>query len=137
MVSIAMGLLASMGHGYRPQGRTDMRYLILVGAFALLVLSPLTASAQQKAVQTPTIPPTIEGVPTNKVLAIGVGVLAGAVVGDVLIGSDIIAVLGGAAGGFIAAWWYENSNGSATKAAMREPAGAPMLARAERLALAR
>jgi hypothetical protein len=114
----------------------DMRNLVVVGAFALLLLSPLTAAAQTKPVQTPALPPTIEGVPTNKVLAIGAGVLAGAVAAEALVGGELVAVIGGAAGGLIGAWWYENSNGSPTKATMREPMGAPMLARVEHLALA-
>jgi hypothetical protein len=114
-----------------------MRNLILVGALALLVLSPLTAAAQQTPAPAPVIPPTIEGVPTAKVLAIGVGVLAGAVVVEVIAGGDVAAVVGGAAGGLLAAWWYDNSSGNLTRATMREPAGAPALARAEHLAMAR
>ena len=115
-----------------------MRNLFLVGAFALLVLSPLTAAAQQKAaVPTPTLPPTIEGVPTAKVLAIGVGAVAGAVVVEAIAGGEVFAVIGGAAGGLIAAWWYDSSNGNLTRASLREPAGMPVPARAERLATAR
>jgi hypothetical protein len=115
-----------------------MRNLMLVGAFALLLLSPLTAAAQQKAAPAaPAVPSTIEGVPTSKVLAIGLGVLAGAVVVEALTGGEVIALVGGAAGGLLAAWWYDHSNGGSTRAAMREPAGAPALASAERLALAR
>jgi hypothetical protein len=115
-----------------------MRNLILVGAFALLLLSPLTAAAQQKAAPAaPAIPPTIEGVPTAKVLAIGVGVLAGAVAVEAIVGGEVVAVVGGVAGGLLAAWWYDHSNGGTARAALREPAGAPALARAERLALAR
>ncbi len=116
-----------------------MRNLMLVGAFALLLLSPLTASAQQRAAPAPApaIPSTIEGVPIAKVLAIAIGVLAGAVAVEAIAGGEVVAVVGGAAGGLLAAWWYDHSNGGSARAAMREPAGAPALARAERLALAR
>jgi hypothetical protein len=115
-----------------------MRNLLLVGAFALLVLSPLTAAAQQKSsVPTPTLPSTIEGVPTAKVLTIGVGVLAGAVVLEAIAGGEVFAVIGGAAGGLIGAWWYDSSNGNLTRASLREPTGLPKLARAEPLATAR
>jgi hypothetical protein len=124
--------------GKRLTGRTSMRNLFLVGAFALLVLSPLTAAAQQKpAVPTPSLPPTIEGVPTAKILVIGAGVLAGAVVVEAIAGGEVFAVIGGAAGGLIGAWWYDSANGSLTHASLREPAGLPEAAHAQRLATAR
>jgi hypothetical protein len=123
-----------------------MRNLVLVGALALLVLSPLAAAAQQKPsaqapapaqASTSTLPPTIEGVPTAKVLVVGAGILAGAVVIEAIAGGEVFAVIGGAAGGLLGAWWYDSANGNLTRASLREPAGLPQLARAERLATAR
>jgi hypothetical protein len=116
----------------------EMRNLILVGALALLVLSPLTAAAQQRAAPAaPAIPSTIEGVATAKVLAIGIGVVLGAVATEALVAGEGVILVGGVAGGLIAAWWYENANSVSGRAAIRQPAAAPALAHAERLALAR
>jgi len=114
-----------------------MRNLILVGAFALLVLSPLTAAAQQKP--TPPTAPTAatEPVPSAKVLAIGIGALLGAVAGQAIVAGEGVTLIGGAAGGLLAAWWYDNSSGGSTRAAMHAAAPVPELASAERLTLAR
>ena len=112
-----------------------MRNLILVGALALSVLSPVTAAAQQKAA--PAIPATIEGVSTAKVIAIGLGAILGAAATEALVAGEGVALVGGIAGGLVAAWWYDNSNGGPARAALRQPAAAPGLAQAERLALAR
>ena len=109
-----------------------MRNLILVGAFALLVLSPLTALAQQKPAA-----PTVEPAPSAKVLAIGIGALLGAVAGQAIVAGEAVTLIGGAAGGLLAAWWYENSTSGATRAAMRTTVPVPELASAERLTLAR
>jgi hypothetical protein len=115
----------------------EMRNLILAGALALVVLSPLTAAAQQRAAPAPGAPTTIEGVASAKVLAIGFGALLGAVAAQALVAGEGVTLVGGAAGGLLAAWWYDNSNGGATRAAMRGTGASPALARAERLALAR
>jgi uncharacterized membrane protein YebE (DUF533 family) len=115
-----------------------MRNLILVGALALLLLSPLTATAQQRAAPAPAAPaPTIEGLTSTKVLTIGAGALLGVVVAQAIVAGEGLTLVGAAAGGVLAAWWYDNSGGGATRAAMRAQTGAPALARAERLALAR
>ena len=115
-----------------------MRNLVLVGALALLVLSPLTAAAQQRAAPatpTPVAQTTIEGFPLDKLLAIGVGALVVAAAAEAIIGGQVVALIGGVAGGLVGASWYDN--GGSVRLAMREPAGAPTLARAERLELAR
>jgi high-affinity Fe2+/Pb2+ permease len=112
-----------------------MRNLILVGALALLLLSPLTAAAQQRTA--PAVPSTTEGVSTAKVVAIGVGALLGSVVAQTFIIGEGVGLVGAAAGGLLAWWWYDNSSGGTNRAAMREPIGAPSLANAERLAMAR
>ena len=118
-----------------------MRNLMLVGAFALLVLSPLTAAAQQRPAPTPSAPPTAsaaaEAVPSAKVLAIGIGALLGAVAGQAIVAGEGVTLVGGAAGGLIAAWWYDNSSAGPSRAAMHAEAAGPELASAERLALAR
>jgi len=117
-----------------------MRNLMLVGAFALLVLSPLTAAAQQKPAPSPGTPPTAgvaEAVPSAKVLAIGIGALLGAVAGQAIVAGEGVTLIGGAAGGLLAAWWYENSNGGPTRAAMHAEGAALELVGTERLALAR
>ncbi len=114
-----------------------MRNLILAGALALLVLSPLTAAAQQRVAPAPPAQATAEGVSSSKVLAIGIGALLGVVAGQAIVTGDGVILVSGAAGGLLAAWWYEVGNGGPTRAAMREHAGAPELARAERLASAR
>lgn len=113
-----------------------MRNLILVGALALLVLAPLPAAAQQRAAPAPA-PTAIEGVSSAKVLAIGFGAILGAVAANALVVGEGVTLIGGIAGGLAASWWYDNSSGGATRAAMRERIGEPSLARAERLALAR
>src|SRR6266567_6092120 len=77
----------------RPDGDIDMRNLILVGAFALLILSPLTALAQQKPAA-----PTVEPAPSAKVLAIGIGALLGAVAGQAIVAGEAVTLIGGAAG---------------------------------------
>ena len=119
-----------------------MRNLIIVGALALLVLSPLPAAAQQRAAPAPAPAApapqaAVEGVSSAKVLAIGIGALLGAVAAQAIVAGEGITLVGGAAGGLLAAWWYEVASSGPTRAAMREPAGAPFLARTERLALAR
>jgi hypothetical protein len=116
-----------------------MRNLILAGALALLFLSPLTAAAQQRAAPAPAAPaPTIiEGMSSSKVLTIGAGALLGVVAAQAIVAGEGLTLVGAAAGGLVAAWWYDNSGGGATRAAMHAQTGAPALARAERLALAR
>ena len=124
-----------------------MRNLIIIGALALLALSPLQAAAQQRAAPAAAPAPAapaapapqsaIEGVTSAKVLSIGIGALLGAVAAQAIVAGEGITLVGGAAGGLLAAWWYEVASSGPTRAAMREPAGAPFLARTERLALAR
>lgn len=114
-----------------------MRNLILAAALALVVLSPLTAAAQQRSAPSPAAPATIEGVSSAKVLAIGFGAILGAVAANALVVGEGVTLIGGIAGGVAASWWYDNSSSSATRAAMRERTGGPAMANAERLAMAR
>ena len=115
-----------------------MRNVILVGAFALLVLSPLTAVAQQKAAPAP--PPPLaaaESVTSAKVLAIGIGALLGAVAAQAIVAGEGVTLVGGAAGGLLASWWYDNPGSGPIRAPMHARAEGPEPARGERLALAR
>jgi uncharacterized membrane protein YebE (DUF533 family) len=117
-----------------------MRNLVLAGAFALLVLSPLTAAAQQRPGPgpAPVAPPAAaEGVSTAKMLSIGIGALLGAVAAQAIVAGEGVTMVGGVGGGLLAAWWYENSNSGPTRAAMHARAEVPEGARAERLAMAR
>ncbi len=115
-----------------------MRNLILVGALALLVLSPLTAAAQPKAAPAPAPAfPQAAGVSSSKVLTIGIGALLGAIAANALVAGEGVTLVGGAAGGVLAAWWYDNQDAGPTRAAMHaraeglEQAGGVRLASAE------
>jgi hypothetical protein len=111
-----------------------MRNLILVCAFALLLLSPLTAAAQQRAASAP--PPPAAGVSSSKVLAIGIGALLGAVAANAIVAGEGVTLVGGAAGGLLAAWWYDNPGTGPTRAAMHAQAEGSELASGVRLASA-
>src|SRR5712691_7131414 len=94
------------------RGDYRMRNLILVGALALLVLSPLTAAAQQRAAPAPVAPaPTNEGISSSKILAIGAGAILGVVAAQAIVAGEGLTLVGGVAGGVLAAWWYDNSGG--------------------------
>lgn len=112
-----------------------MRNLILGAVLVLLAIAPLPAAAQQKPIQAPVA--TVEGISTAKVLAIGIGAVLGAVAADAVIAGDGVALLGGALGGVLAAWWYEGASGGASRAALRQPVGTPVPVNAEQLAMSR
>jgi energy-converting hydrogenase Eha subunit A len=112
-----------------------MRNLILVAALVLFAVAPMPAAAQQKPIQA--LPATVEGIPTAKIVAIGLGAVFGAVVADAVIAGDGVALLGGALGGVLAAWWYEGASAGASRAALRQPIGTPVPVSAEQLALSR
>jgi hypothetical protein len=115
-----------------------MRNLMLAVVLALLTLTPFTASAQQRPAQAPTAPAlTIEGISSAKILAIGIGAVLGVVAAEAVLAGDTVGLLGGVAGGILAAWWYDSASGGPSRAALRQPAVAPIPARAESLALAR
>jgi hypothetical protein len=115
-----------------------MRTLILAAVLMLSVLMPFTASAQQKPVQAPSAPSlSVEGISSAKILAIGIGAVLGVVAAEAVLAGDTVGLLGGVAGGILAAWWYDSASGSPSRAALRQPAVAPIPARAESLALAR
>jgi hypothetical protein len=108
--------------------------LFFIVALAFLVLPALDASAQQKTPAPPAqAQPADNGLTTERLTAIGVGVLAGVVLGEVIGGSEILKLVGGVAGGYVGAWWYD-SNDSRTRAGLRQPTVAAW--RPERLAFA-
>ena len=114
-----------------------MRKLLLVAALALLVVPPSLANAQQRTPPAPPVRPNLEEVSSAKVLAIGIGALLGAVAGQAIVAGDGITLVGGAAGGLLAAWWYDGAAVGPTRASLHERADWPVPAGGERLALVR
>ncbi|MBI1774067.1 MAG: hypothetical protein HYR63_01845 [Proteobacteria bacterium] len=110
-----------------------MQKFILIAVFALFGLLPFAASAQQRgpapAQQAPA--QVAEGVNLNKAIAIGVGVVVGAVVLESLAVGDAMVLVGGVAGGLIGAWWYDNAGDSLTRTAIRQPAAMTIAFRTE------
>ncbi len=103
-----------------------MRKVAILAMLALFGLLPFAASAQQRA-PTPTPAPQAQGqmmdsVNVNKVLAIGAGVVIGAVVLETLAVGDAMVLVGGVAGGLIGAWWYDNGGDPLTRMAIRPAA---------------
>jgi hypothetical protein len=115
-----------------------MRNLMLAVVLVLSALVPLSASAQQKPVQAPSAPTlSVEGLSSAKILAIGIGAVLGVVAAEAVLAGDTVGLLGGVAGGVLAAWWYDSASGSPSRAALRQPAVSPIPARDEHFALAR
>jgi hypothetical protein len=115
-----------------------MRNFVLAVMLVLLALMPFTASAQQRPAQAPSAPAlTIEGISSAKILAIGIGAVLGVVAAEAVLAGDTVGLLGGVAGGVLAAWWYDSASTGPSRAALRQPVIAPIPARAESLALAR
>jgi hypothetical protein len=87
-----------------------MRNIALLAMLVLFGLMPFAASAQQRA---PAAPPAqaqaADSVNYNKILAIGAGVVVGAVVFESVAVGDAMVLVGGVAGGLLGAWWYENA----------------------------
>jgi len=115
-----------------------MRNLMLAVVLVLAALVPLPASAQQRPAQAPSAPTiSVEGISSAKILAIGIGAVLGVVAAEAVLPGDTDGLLGGVAGGILAAWWYDSASGGPSRAALRQPAVAPIPARVEHLALAR
>src|SRR5437763_17019825 len=91
-----------------------VRRLVIGVALALLVLLPVTASAQPKPPASPTPPAQTqaasEGPGLDKIVAIGVGVLVGVLAGEALGGADALTLLAGVTGDNVGAWWYDSRN---------------------------
>jgi hypothetical protein len=95
-----------------------MRKLAFIAVLLLVGMLPLAASAQQGAPAV-TVKPGEMSVNVGKVVAIGVGVVLGAVVAEAIFIGDAAAVAGGIVGGFLGAWWYDNHGDSVTRVAIR------------------
>lgn len=85
-----------------------MQKILLTGMLAAALLVPAAAYAQ-----TTSISPTPDAktdrtlvIQSAQVLAIGAGVIVGAVVAEALISTRIALLVGGVAGGYLANIWY-------------------------------
>jgi hypothetical protein len=112
------------------------RRLLIGVALALLVLLPVTASAQPK----PPAPPAqtqvaVDGLPLDKIVAIGVGVLAGVLAAEAIGGADALTLIAGVAGGYVGSWWYDS--GANVRASLRQPTAVAAAWQPSELALAR
>jgi hypothetical protein len=113
-----------------------MRRLLLGIAMAVCFLMPFTVSAQQASPPSQA-QPALEGSNTGKLVAIGVGVIAGVAVAETLGVVDTASLLGGVVGGYLAAWWYDSSSeGGRMRSNMRQPTAASAMWRPSQLALA-
>src|SRR5690348_4746312 len=101
-----------------------MRKLAFVLAVLLVGIMPFAASAQQTPPRPPAAPQQVaEGVTVGKLLTIAAGVVLGAVVLDAIAFGDAAVIVGGVAGGFLGAWWYDNGGSDAlTRTGIRQAA---------------
>ena len=103
-----------------------MGKLGFVAAFLLIGMLPLAASAQPRPPMPPAAPAPVSGEVTvnlTKIVAIGAGVVIGAVVLEALAAGDAAVLAGGIIGGFVGAWWYDNNQGDGmSRMVMRQPA---------------
>lgn len=95
-----------------------MRKFAFIAVLLLAGMLPLAASAQQGAPAV-TVKPGEMTVNVGKVVAIGVGVVLGAVVAEAVFVGDLATLAGGIAGGFLGAWWYDSHGDSMSRVAMR------------------
>lgn len=109
-----------------------MRKLLLGSVLVLLFLVPLGASAQSAAAPAQ----KSAEVGTAKVLAIGIGAILGAAAAQAIVVGDGVALVGGIAGGVIAAWWYNQSTEGAGPASLRQSLFQPIPPHAQRISLA-
>lgn len=107
-----------------------MRKLLLGSVLVLLFMVPLGASAQ------PAQGPKTAEVGTAKVLAIGIGAILGAAAAQAIVVGDGVALVGGIAGGVVAAWWYGEAAEGAKPASLRQSLFRPDPPRAQRTAMA-
>jgi hypothetical protein len=109
--------------------------LLLAIAVAVSLLLPFCASAQQAPPAQSQ--PAPEGGTPGKLLAIGIGIVAGVAVAEAIGVVDTASLLGGVVGGYLAAWWYDSwSDGGRIPASVRQPTAASAVWRSEQLALA-
>ncbi len=84
-----------------------MRKVLLAAVIALIGLVPLTAQAQQAA---PGKPGDVFGLNSNQVVAIGIGLIGGAIVAESVVGMPVWA--GAAAGALVGNWYYSQEGGA-------------------------
>ena len=109
-----------------------MRAFASVLALVLVITLPIAASAQQRA-PAPQPQQQDQGVPAGKILAIGIGVVLGAVVLDSLLVAEAAPLVGGIVGGFVGAWWYNTSGDTMPRVSIRHPGYTPAAVRQVRL----
>jgi hypothetical protein len=86
-----------------------VRKLVLVIAAFRIAFLPVSAHADEQMIlakQDTPAPPSYEGPDSRKMLAIGAGVIIGAVAGYSVLTFRGAAILGAVAGGMIGGWWY-------------------------------
>ncbi len=84
-----------------------MARLFAVIAMLAILATPFVASAQERLVLVQQEQqPYAEGVDPGRILAVGAGVIVGAVVGGMFLDFQGAGVVGAVAGGYIGDWWY-------------------------------
>jgi len=78
-------------------------------ATAIIVTRVTTAQSMTEQAQDKIMSMT-KDMDMHRVLAIGAGVVVGAVVADAIFIGDVFVVAGGVAGGLVGAWWYDNAD---------------------------
>jgi hypothetical protein len=114
-----------------------MGRLLLGIALAAFLLVPFGASAQQAPTPPSQSQPVADGANTGKLVAIGVGVIGGVAVAEALGVVNVVTLIGGVAGGYLVAWWYDSANDPAhMRMSGRQATAALATWPLERLALA-
>jgi hypothetical protein len=101
-----------------------MRQWLAAGLLAALVALALPVSAQESA---PGLVPEegeILGPTSEQTFAVGVGVIAGAIVLHAFLPADITYFAGGLLGGLLASWWYDSGGVDRLSAAIDGSAAA-------------
>jgi hypothetical protein len=83
-----------------------MPKLLLVLTVAAIGLFPLSVSAQESAPAVPPVEQVIEGIDSSRLVAIGAGLLIGAITMEVLVAGDLAILAGAVTGGVLTDWWY-------------------------------
>lgn len=90
-----------------------MRGMLACIVALFLALAPVVASAQPAQTPAPSIPAapvadtTIFGLSPGQAVSVGVGIVAGAVALDILVGGTAGTVVGALAGALVGTWWYD------------------------------
>ncbi|MBI1774070.1 MAG: hypothetical protein HYR63_01860 [Proteobacteria bacterium] len=84
-----------------------MRRLLTIAFVAMIALLPVSGYAQQAAPAPAPAMPQLGGLSGGKALAIGAGILVGAVIVSTPLSVRGATLLGALAGGVLASWWYD------------------------------